>query len=210
MTRSSLRKFFFCIAAGVLAIGIGLFICLLPPHHPSTKPGISVLSITNNPANEPSVTFSLTNPTALQMYCMIRSPQIYSGGTWSYPPPRPLRVQVVDDVVLLPHKSLRFGFELAPHQSTNFTVEIPPGTEVWRVPVSYFYPPSDRKGFRDKIRVNLKANWTLLKRGQSPRLINNWDSSTALPVYWSYSPEMNRQSSPEQQIATNRSPATID
>jgi hypothetical protein len=207
MTRFSLKKFFFCIAAAVLAIGIGLFIFLLPPRHLTTKPGISVLSFTND-ANGPSVIFSLTNHTALQMDCMIDPPMINSNGTWTYPPPRPLRV--VDDVVLFPHESTSFSIVLPPHQSTNFTVEIPLGTEVWRVPVSYFYPPSHERGFRDKVRVNLKLNWTLLKRGQSPRLINNWYSSTALPNYWSYSPEINRQSSPEQQIETNRSPATID
>ena len=185
MTRSGLKKLFFCIAGAGLAIGGGILVCLLPGR--GTKPGISIVGRTNDPAKGPSVVFSLTNRTASQMFYVVCPPQLKSGGIW---PPLP---QVLSNTL-----------DLLSHQSTNFSVAIPFDANAWRVPLFYGYSPSGVERFKGKVHYNLTVNWYLLKRGQRPRIMNNSD----LNIYVSYSPEMGNQSSIEHEGATNRNRAT--
>jgi hypothetical protein len=186
MSRSGLKKLFFCIAGVVLAIALGIFICLLPPG-PGPKPGISVLGPTNDPAKGPSVLFSLTNSTASQMFYVVCPPDLKSGGIWS-PLPQPQGS----------------GLDLPAHQSTNFTVAIPSGADAWRVPVLFGYPSSGIYRFRGVVAVNVKVNWLRLKLHRRPIAINQ----SQFNVYASYSPEMGRESIAEPEGTPNRSQVT--
>jgi hypothetical protein len=159
----------------------------LLPLGPGPKPGISVLSFTNDPTTGPSVLFSLTNRTASEMFYMVFSPEFKSGGTW---PPLPQ-----------PHGS---GFYLPPHQSTNFTAAIPSEAEAWRVPVLFGYSPSGVDRFRGLVRHNLRVNWIRWKYRRGIIAMNN----SEFDLYASYSPEMGRQSGAEPEGVTNRSQVT--
>jgi hypothetical protein len=179
MNRFSSNKL--CVVVGLaLAIGITIFIAL-PPAGP-TPPGIFMLGRTNDPANGPSVLFSLTNQSDSQMPYSISTPQIKSTGSWS------TAAGTFNGVI-----------PLLPHQATNFIVKIPSDSDTWRVPVCYGYSPFGVERLRNKIRYNLKMSWLRLKRREAPIWINN----TAFDVYMIYSPEVSVQPKIEPQPATN-------
>jgi len=144
-----------------------------PPESPKTKPGISVLSRTNDPTTGPSVLFSLTNQTESRMTFLIGAPQIKTSGLW--PPPQGPQEAIASD--------------LPPHQSTNFTVRMPSESGAWRVRVFYGYLPSGTERFRSEIRYNIRVNWIQLKHGEIPK----WFRNQEFNIYAIYSPEVPAQ-----------------
>jgi hypothetical protein len=167
MSRFSSKKLF--VGAGLaLVVGMAVFIAWLPLS-PTTKPGVSVLGRTNDPATGPTVLFNLTNQSESQMSYLVSAPQIKTTGLGS-PVPEPRGS----------------GFYLPPHQATNFTVKAPSGTDAWRVPVFYGYLPSGTERLRGKIRYNMRANWIRLKHREIPKWIND----PMFDVYLVYSPDV--------------------
>lgn len=181
MTRFSSKKL--CVCAGLALVIPATAFLLWPPVSP--KPGIFVLGYTNDPTIGPSVLFSLTNQTGSRMTFLIAAPQTKTAGWWS---PAPFD----------PQRAYR-DFDLPPHQSTNFAVQVPSEPNPWRVPVFYGYLPSGTERLRGELRYNMRVNWIRLKHREIPR----WMRVPEFNMYPGYSPEIAPRPNAEPTNAAN-------